>query len=543
MPPPRTLTCRQETLPGFRVQCAQNRETWPLSTPAVERVKGVAGLYLRMGEAIDAEANERVHAVATAILDTPPAGVTDVIPSYASLFIEYDESKTNERTLRDWLRGLQGRRSGNEAKEVVIPVRYDGQDLQQVAEHAKVTVEEVIKRHSSRSYRVYALGFTPGFPFMGEIDESLRMPRLATPRPRVEAHTVAIADGQTGIYPLASPGGWRLLGTALTPAYDPHRNQPFLVQPGDTVRFEAATDGRAPGAIEPLELLPPEPRHPSLRVVEAGLLDLVVDGGRSMVGRFGLARSGPLDSRSAQLANRLLANPPGAPLLEINGRGGTFEAVQDVVVAFAGWGVAPTVDGGSVEPFKVIAIKRGSVLSFPPQKRGARGYLALPGGIESRLFLGSASTDVRGLVGRPLRTSDLLGAASPRTVRPGHSFVPYGHPADSVTLGVVPGPQASDEALAVLSACSFTVNRADRMGVRFEGAQVPGTGVLSEGNPLGAVQITPAGQPLLMLNDRGTIGGYSKPAIVHPQELPKAGQLRAGDRVSFSLLEGARERR
>jgi allophanate hydrolase subunit 2 len=126
--------------------------------------------------------------------------------------------------------------------------------------------------------------------------------------------------------------------------------------------------------------------------------------------------------------------------------------------------------------------------------------------------------------------------ASLRSPRPGFGFRPYAWPGDPLPLRLLPGPQASAEALAALLRAAFTVTRADRMGVHLDGPPVPGGDVLSEPTPLGAVQVTSGGAPILLLNDRGTLGGYSKPAIIHPGDLPRVAQLRPGERLRFVAL-------
>lgn len=478
--------------------------------------------------------NARVHALARELLAAPLPGVTDIVPSYTTLYLEYDRGRLNERAVRAWAERKERHATETTGRTVTVPVRYDGADLATIAAEAGLEVAEVIRRHAAVDYRVYALGFTGGFPFMGEVDPTIRSPRLEVPRERVEANSVAIADAQGGIYPLAAPGGWKLVGTALDPVYDPHREHPFLFEAGDAVRFVPA-DGPTPAAAQPLELLPLEPLQPVLRVLEPGLLDIVVDAGRFMAGRFGLARSGPADFRSAALANRLLANSPSAPLLELNVRGPVLEALVPTVVAFAGWGVEPLKNGEPREPFRSFALSPGDVLSFPPAQHGVRGYLAIPGGIESDTFLGSASVDVRGLIGRPLARADVLGSVGARRPRPGFSFQPHVRWAGVTRIRLVPGPQSSDDAMRALTSAVFRVRFSDRMGMRLDGPEVPGGGVLSEANPLGAVQVTASGVPLVLLQDRGTIGGYSKPAIVHPKDLPRLAQLRAGGEVVFEL--------
>lgn len=500
----------------------------------------LTGLYLNFGTQIDARTNSCVYALARSLLVNPPTGITDIVPSYTTLYVEYNPRKLARRTLLGWIENRASLEKSIEGRMAELPVRYDGVDLGDIAREVGLSVTEVARRHSDQLYRVYALGFTPGFPFMGEVDPSIRQPRRNVPRERVDAHTVAMAGAQTGIYPLASPGGWNLLGTVLKAIYDPHRPEPFALGPGDTVQFLPA-DGPTPATMQPLELLPTEPKWPLLCVHKRGLYDLVVDSGRFFAGRFGLARSGPLDARSAVLANRLLGNNADTPVIELNVLGPTLGVLADGVLAFAGWGVTPRVNGEAVEPFTSFAVRRGDIVKFQPQRHGVRGYLAAAGGFESGTFLGSSSVDVRGLIGRPLAPGDVLGVRERRASRAGFGFRPYGWFDGTVTLRLVPGPQASVEALAALTDSTFTVSRSDRMGLHLEGALVPGGDMLSEATPLGAVQVTAGGLPLVLLNDRGTLGGYEKPAVVHPADLPRAAQLRAGDQVCFVRAGGAVE--
>lgn len=491
-------------------------------------------LYISFAEAPDVASNRRLQGLTQALLAQPPAGVIDIIPSYTTLYIAYDDRKLSAGALQRWLAAAEAE-GAPEGRRVTIPVRYGGADLEAVAARCQLSAGEVIARHSAPEYHVYALGFTPGFPFMGELDPVLALPRRQHPRPSVPPHSVAIAGRQTGIYPLASPGGWHLIGEAGVAVYDPQRDPPFWLAPGDRVRF-VPHDALPPPAPAALELLPEAPRHALFEVLEAGLCDLVVDGGRRLAGRFGLAQSGPVDRAAAELANRLLGNPPAAPLLEITLRGPALRALRDGVVAFAGWGVMPQLAGAPQPPFSSFVVRAGQTLRFVPQGRGCRGYLALPGGIESRRFWGSAAVDLRGKIGRPLRAGDRLGSAAPPAHYPraGRSFTPYRRFGREVVLELEAGPQADAEALEALCCQRFIVRRADRMGIRLGGAEVPGGEVISEATPLGALQVTPAGEPIILLNDRGTLGGYRKPALLTARGLATAAQLRPGDQVRFT---------
>ncbi len=489
-----------------------------------------AGAYLVYGEGIDPGVAERVGRAAAAIEADPPNWLRDWIPSYDRIFVEYDPRASDCASLARWARGLSQVTGARRARLVELPTRYGGLDLPEVARQSGLTPEEVVRLHAGKEYRVYAVGFTPGFPFMAEVPEPLRLPRKPTPRPRVPAHAVGIAGRQTGVYPQESPGGWNLIGRTLVRVYDPGRERPFLLEPGDRVRF-VPEQGEPPPAPERVELLSAA-GPPRLRVLKPGLLTLPLDAGRFRAGRYGLARSGPLDAGAFRTANRLLGNAPDAPALELNLSGPLLEALAPLTVALA------TRDARGRVRAETRTLAAGETLDLSAPLAGPRGYLAVPGGLALSRFMGSSSPDLKGSVGRPLAPGDRLhlaagtsGLRRPRRwtgpARAGRGPVP--------TLRLLPGPQASAEALAALTRAPFRVGSADRMGLRLLGPSVPGGELLSEGVPLGAVQVPPGGSPMLLLADRGTIGGYAKPAVLHPADLDRAGQLREGDRVRFVL--------
>lgn len=339
----------------------------------------LGGFYLRFGDTHERAMNRQVQRLAQAVLTAPHPALTDVIPGYGTLYLEYDMSRLTENELRAWLERLpegalpDGRRH-------VLDVVYDGPDLKTVAKHTGLSVGEVVARHSGGEYDVYAVGFTPGLAFMGPLASDLKVPRRPAPRPRVEAGTVAMTGGQTTVYPVASPGGWQLLGRTVRHVYAPGHGP--LFSPGDRVQFRPVTEGERLEPQAPLELLPKAPRRPLLRVSEPGLLDLVVDAGRFLAGRFGYARSGPLDPRSAGVANRLVGNPAGAALLELNLRGGLYEVLGRGVLAVAGSGLQAVLNGGKMGLNSSFAVGTGDRLGFFPTGRGSCGYLALAGGLE-----------------------------------------------------------------------------------------------------------------------------------------------------------------
>ncbi|WP_288404427.1 5-oxoprolinase subunit PxpB [uncultured Deinococcus sp.] len=503
------------------------------------------GFYVVFGRVIGRAVGAQVHALYRALrADLPPA-VTDLGPGYATLYVEYDAERTGRTEVAAWVRrhlraaqGGAGTGHADPGRTVEIPVRYDGEDLADVAARTGLDPAEVIRRHAAPTYHAYAVGFTPGFPFLGEVEEALRLPRRATPRLAVPLNAVAIAGAQTCVYPLPSPGGWNLLGTALRTLYDPNRPEPCLIAPGDTVRFVPVEGLYHPApTLPPVRPLWPEaPARPALRVEKPGLLDVLVDAGRFRQAQVGMARSGPLDPRAAGLANRLVGNPPGTPLLELTLLGPALTALRDLRVAVAGFGMTALAGGQPMPAHSAFRLRAGETLRFRPTAEGTRSYLAVAGGLDTLPFLGSSSVDLTGRVGRALRAGDVLGVGLLAPTVPDLSPALLPPPGAEVRLRLLPGPQASYEALVALASAPFTVREQNRMGVRLDGPQVPGGQVVSEATPHGAVQVTPAGQPILLLGDRGRLGGYHKPAVIHPDDLPLAAQLRPNARVVFRPL-------
>jgi len=164
------------------------------------------------------------------------------VPAYASVVVRFDPLRLApaeaEREVRR-LAKAQGRATFEGGREVEIPTHYDGPDLVETAERSKLPVDELIALHSGRVYRAFFLGFLPGFAYFGVLDPRIVAPRLVSPRERVPAGSVAVADGQTSIYPFDSPGGWRLIGRTDVRVFDSAKEPPVLIRPGDRVRFVA----------------------------------------------------------------------------------------------------------------------------------------------------------------------------------------------------------------------------------------------------------------------------------------------------------------
>ncbi|HET7064081.1 MAG TPA: 5-oxoprolinase subunit PxpB [Rudaea sp.] len=225
---------------------------------------GDSALLVRLGDRIDITTNRSALALAETLRAAALPGIRDIVPAYASVCVHYDIAAFTgtagagsphqllaEQVGEFATRFLEAKAAGtdaqiSEARIVEIPVRYGGEfgpDLGAVAAQAGIDEQAVIERHANGNYRVAMLGFMPGFPYLLGLDESLQTPRRASPRTRVPAGSVAIGGAQTGIYPRELPGGWQLIGRTPLVLFDPTREQPALLQPGQRVRFRAIDAG------------------------------------------------------------------------------------------------------------------------------------------------------------------------------------------------------------------------------------------------------------------------------------------------------------
>jgi len=209
----------------------------------ISYLMGDRGLLLEFGDEINREINEKVRRMALAIQAEAMEGIIETVPTYRSLLIIYNPMILSIEGLKERLNtieeGLQ-QTPLPEPKLTRIPVVYGGiygPDLEEVAKYLQVSPEEVIRLHCSKPYLIYMIGFMPGYPYMGELPQELVVPRLKTPRLIVPKGSVAIAQRQTGIYSMESPGGWQLLGRTPVEMFDPEKNPPALLQMGDFVQF------------------------------------------------------------------------------------------------------------------------------------------------------------------------------------------------------------------------------------------------------------------------------------------------------------------
>jgi len=210
---------------------------------------GEQGLVVEFGSAINFDINARVHQTANLLRLQMAEELVEVVPTYRSLLVYFNPLRIKRlalvKRIEEMLLTMEASTASVDASIVVhIPVCYGGEfgpDLDFVAEHNGLSVDEVVKIHTSKPYLVYMLGFTPGFPYLGGMSERIATPRLEKPRTKIPAGSVGIAGSQTGLYPIESPGGWRLIGSTPIKAFNPVIENPFLFEAGDYLQFAAVS--------------------------------------------------------------------------------------------------------------------------------------------------------------------------------------------------------------------------------------------------------------------------------------------------------------
>lgn len=486
----------------------------------------------------------------------PIAGIEEMVPAARTLLIRFRPAACSMAALVAAIarRDVSGRAARGDTL-IEIPVRYDGEDLAEVAQILGTTPEEVVRRHTGSEYTVAFTGFAPGFAYLTGGHPSFDVPRRATPRTRIPAGAVGLAGTFSGIYPQASPGGWQILGTTPLAMWDLAREVPALLQPGFRVKFvDIAT---VSVAKNPMESAASAPKHleplpaaavegPALRVRAAGLQTLFQDLGRHGHAGQGVSASGAMDQAACKAANRLVGNPSDAACLETVNGGLRLRSQGDTVVAVTG-ADAPlevTAADGRRWPaprYAPVALADGDEIAIGEPVAGTRCYVAVRGGFGVAPVLGSCSTDTLARVGPPaVAAGDVLAVRAP-SASPGLSAVgapelpPEGLPVpgEDVVLDVVPGPRTdwfTPEALERLAVQRWQVTpQSNRVGLRLAG-EVPLARAVqgelpSEGTVAGALQVPPSGQPVLFLADHPLTGGYPVIGAIAPYHLDRAGQI------------------
>lgn len=486
-------------------------------------------------------------------------GCLELVPAARTVMLRFDPLLTDVATLRAGIGALPlGRGTAREGETFEITVVYDGEDLADVAQILKCSVDEVIRRHTAALHTVAFTGFAPGFAYMTSDDPSFDVPRRRSPRVRIPAGSVALAGKFSGIYPAESPGGWQLLGRTPMKMWDLSRARPALLVPGDQVRFRQIHDTAALGA--PRVETPSQTRCDAAVVLTVQRADrpaLLQDAGRTGHAALGVSRSGALDLASFHAANDMLGNARNAPALEIMFGGITLTCVEPVTLALTGAPCSMLLTSGDgpeirFQPSASFALDAGDTLAIGAPAQGMVSYLGIRGGFLAEPVMGSASRDsLAGIGPEPVVTGSRLsvGQQARRAVDP----LPLPAPqlpasGDIVDIDVIIGPRDdwfTETGLRTLTSQDWRVTpEVSRVGKRLAGPlpleRHDATELPSEPTVPGAIQVPHSGQPVVFLADHPVTGGYPVIAVVARHHLDLMAQVPPGALIRFRSINGDR---
>ncbi len=508
---------------------------------------------------IELSSLEETLALYSELQNTHLNGIKDVIPAAKTILVFFDEIETNFQILHKQIGALKiGASLARNVQEVIVPIRYDGGDLAQVAELQGLSVADLILKHHQSVWNVTFIGFAPGFAYMSSPDLPFTdIPRLKVPRKKIPAGSLGLAGKYSGIYPKDSPGGWQLIGTTTEKMWDLERKNPALLLPGMTVHFEDIT--HQPVTVAVAKQITPTPtevqnsKKPIFKITAPSLQMTIQDEGRFQQTNIGVGTAGAMDVTSMHTANRIVGNPTDSAVIEVLNGGLKAKMQSSAVIAVAGALSNIHVkfaDGqkADFDSYQAIALDEGDEFQIQSPTAGLRNYLAVRGGLDIQPILNSRSFDSLAILGpEPLKIGDVVyqGQVIPSNICinevPNPDLPLLG---ETVELDIVMGPRSDwfdSESLDRLCQQSWLVtNESNRVGLRLSGLEPLSRSITheleSEGTCIGALQIPPSGQPVLFMNDHPLTGGYPVIASVAKHHWDLVAQIPAGCTVKFNKI-------
>lgn len=526
-------------------------------------IYGHSALLLQWENRIDPAISQSVHAYTNTVLRH--AAVTDAVPAYSSLLVQYDDAQISAYALREWIYDAEITTPEESVpKRHRLPVYYGGEygpDLAEVAEITGLSERQIIRLHTKTVYRVYQLGFQPGFAFLGLTDEKIAVDRRKNPRPRVKAGSVGLAGRQTGIYPHASPGGWQIIGWCPEEIWNDQSTPHARLQAGDEVEFyvakkkePSAPKGEPTKATIKANKKPLQGFKDQIRIecIQSGGGTWLVDNGRRGMRHAGIPSGGPADRRVASRLRKILELSEDTPLLEFTLSGGQWLISGKGQIALGGADIPWKLNGRPAEVYTILDVDGDYLLDGGSAKCGCRGYLAIRGKWAANKKMESVSPGIPGI--SPLHRGWSTQIQSLDELAYFSDLDPYQHCPDfPLQFGVIPGPEwdmlTEGEKSAFLSATYRVEKNSDRQGLRiaatsladqagqadFEVPQLTNRLLSSPVLP-GTLQWSPGGG-LLLLHDAHTLGGFPRLLLLDKAaDIDLCGQLQPGDEFTFRLV-------
>ena len=529
---------------------------------------------------------QEIHGLSSELFLLKPQWAMEIIPGLDSLIIELNFSNAQPAQVRHTAQVelekihsaliKRKNKNANSTQSHRIQVCYHpdvAPDLADIAKACGLSIETTIQLHKESIYSVDILGFMPGFAYFSGLNPKLRLPRLPSPRPLVPLGSVAIAELQTAIYPRSTPGGWNLIGRSPDILFDIAKKQPGLFMPGDKMHiveigldeFNRLIGLHSKESITP-KSTPAENKNQSSGTItfkQAGAFTTIQDGPRAGLSHWGIGPGGAVDLDALELANALVGNPTEEAGLEITATGPTLLFSEDACIAWVGATCSCMVDGKRLPGNRPIWIGAGSTLQFLTLNPGMRAILAIGGGIDSPTILGRKGAHMSADIG-PKRltkgdaltlTNAGLALCSPFLKRLKESAPlpcfpkwqirsPYTNSKQINRIYCMPGPHLSFLTVKDREKFWGTVwvvsKESNRMGIRLEGdfeLKKPLPNIPSQAIHFGTVQFPPSQQPIVMLSEHQTTGGYPRLAEVIASEQSKLAQATPGTRIQFTPID------
>ena len=523
-----------------------------------------------------------VHALTHRLFENHPEWALDIIPGIETLLIRYhfkqrtpEEVRTlakleMDHLLQNFLPTLEIAPSINNQVHT-IRICYDERvapDLVTSAAQCKLSTREFIELHKHSHFTVDIVGFMPGFAYCSGLNPQLKLPRLKSPRAAVPAGSVAIAGLQTAIYPQATPGGWNLIGKCPDTLFDVNRNPPGLFMPGDHIQIKEITfaelleieaavtiSKQKHAAVQGHEQKPFD-----FEIVNAGTLTTIQDFPRYGLMHWAVSPGGTADQAALQLANTLVGNVPDTAALEITSIGPHLIFHRPAIIAWIGGICKVTVNGQLTPGNRPVWIAAGSKVEFAEIESGYRLILAIHGGIDTPTILDRKGSYLSANIGpKRLQKSDGLRliqssqddmeptlqalAEKPVDQRfPKWSIhSPYVANKKIEIIEALPGlhlQQLSKKEQALFWQTVWTISpQSNRMGMRLQGdfaLKTPFPEIASQGMMLGTVQLPASGEPIIMMAEHQTTGGYPRLAEVIRSAQTKLAQLKPGQQIRLN---------
>ena len=541
-----------------------------------------SSILLRFGNSIDVHTHQQLMQAKQCIEQNPFPGFIETVPAYNTLAVYYNPvevvqtaatiAASVEQTIRNIIANAKSPTASTTTQLIELPVCYDedfAPDLAETAVNLQLSTDTLIQLHCSKTYHVYMLGFTPGFPYMGKTDERIVTKRKQQPRLAVAPGSVAIAGEQTGIYPFATPGGWNIIGRTPLQLFDRHKTNPFLLKAGDEVQFKPITqDEFEQYSSSNIELNSTNSikrstetsaaNKPIIQVEQCGFLTTLQDTGRTGYLQYGVSKGGAMDSSAAQLANVLVGNDADETVLELTQSPHRFLFTADTVIAFAGGGLQPETEQQLLPLHKPLFIAAGTVVHCRQQLPGFRLYMAVAGGFAADEFLQSSSTDLLikagGFDGRSLKKADTLLQKNKhnklqqqllQVLKAGATIELFqsNESMMGTTIRVLKGAECNyltDASATNFTQQAFTVTQqSNRMGYRLKTETLQtnqSCDIVSSPVTQGTVQLTSSGEMIILMADAQTVGGYPRIAQVCAADLSLLAQKKPGDAIQFQIV-------